>query len=240
MDCKTARLLLELHRPWSPELGDEDLDSLRGHVADCLECAAVQRADRPADEVLGQAMRAVPVPEGLRDRILSRLANRRDRWYQRRVLRWSIASAAALLLLSIGWAWWHRPVALDVDKQAKLANDLPDTADKVVQWFQDHEGVTVQVPPNFNYRFLTQCALPRLQNVDNVPMVVLIAPNRAVLRIYILDPVRFDMSKLDGQPHGSGNFTVITMPPTETDRFGYLLEYSGGNIESFRYLPDST
>ena len=83
MDCKTARLLSDFARP--QDLGRADAAAFEGHIADCPECAAVVGAERRLDQRLGEAMRHVPVPEGLRGRLLDRLAAERRGWYRRRL-----------------------------------------------------------------------------------------------------------------------------------------------------------
>ena len=65
MDCRTARHLLDYARPRVPELDRPDQEALDGHLAVCPECDALARAERQFDEHLGQAVRDVPVPQGL-------------------------------------------------------------------------------------------------------------------------------------------------------------------------------
>src|SRR5690242_15755148 len=110
MDCRTARLLLDYARPAPAELPGGDAAALEGHLTACPECEALARAERQADDRLGRAVRDVPVPDGLRDRLLARLGAERRRWYPRR-LTWgggTLAGAAAALLLAFGlWRYFH-------------------------------------------------------------------------------------------------------------------------------------
>ena len=86
MDCKTARLLLDFARPLCPELDTADAEALHSHLAECPECGPFAAGERRIDGHFGRAVRDVPVPEHLRDRLVKRLAVERDAWYRRRLL----------------------------------------------------------------------------------------------------------------------------------------------------------
>src|SRR5438067_13660259 len=98
MDCSTARLLLDFARPRAGDLGPVEAEELERHLAHCIECDAMARAARRADEHLGAAMRQVELPDGLRAGLLTRLDAERGRWYRQRfghALR-ALACAAAV------------------------------------------------------------------------------------------------------------------------------------------------
>src|SRR5262245_10465360 len=106
MDCRNARLLLEFARPLTAELDAGEAEALQGHLADCPECGALAREERRLDEHLGRAVRDVPVPEGLRDRLLARLATERDAWFRRWLLR--AVGVAAGIALAVWLVWLYR------------------------------------------------------------------------------------------------------------------------------------
>jgi len=115
MDCRTARLLLDFARPIPAELAADETRDLETHLAGCVECDGLVRAERRLDEPLGQSMRALPLPIGLRDRLLTRLDAERGAWQRRWVFR-SLAAAAALALAVWGISELaHRPVSLDLE-----------------------------------------------------------------------------------------------------------------------------
>src|SRR5690606_38408018 len=83
MECRTARLLLDLAHPPADPLDAADAGALEGHLACCPDCAALARGQGRFDDAVGLAMRRVAVPEGLRDRLLARLEQEpptRRRW----------------------------------------------------------------------------------------------------------------------------------------------------------------
>ena len=79
MDCRTARQLLDFARPRRPELEAVELEELEAHLADCPDCGPLAQVERQMDNRLGQAMRAVAVPENLQGRLLARLESDRAR-----------------------------------------------------------------------------------------------------------------------------------------------------------------
>src|SRR5947209_6413570 len=117
MDCRTARLLLDFARPLSTELEASEAEALHCHLADCSQCGALAQVERQADERLGQAVRDVPVPDGLRQRLLSRLAIERDAWYRRWLMRATGIAAAITLAVWLGWSLrGPRPAEVDLEK----------------------------------------------------------------------------------------------------------------------------
>jgi anti-sigma factor RsiW len=154
MDCRTARLLLELSRPRAAELEASEAKALDGHLADCPDCAALAEAEGRADAALGRAMRDVPLPPGLRDRLLGRLEAQRRTWRRRRVFRGLAAAAAVLLVIGLGW-YWQTPRRLEVDLAQVHTRVVgaPAAAEDVVAWVRSR-GVPASVPTEFNYSLL--------------------------------------------------------------------------------------
>src|SRR5262245_60990410 len=111
MDCKTARLLLDVAHPRGAELEGDEADLLERHLAECAECGPHARAERRLDAHLGAAVCDVPVPAELRDRILGGLRADRAARVRRRGLRYAgRLAAAAVILLVVGVWWWTRPL----------------------------------------------------------------------------------------------------------------------------------
>src|SRR5262245_60273664 len=97
MDCKTARLFVPFARPECTELEPADRDALEGHLAECPDCRLEVEAEQSLNGVFGRAMRSVPIPAGLRERLLTRLAGQRRRFYARWAVRGFTAAAGLLL-----------------------------------------------------------------------------------------------------------------------------------------------
>jgi hypothetical protein len=238
MDCKTARLFLNFVRPLSTELETSDAEALHGHLADCPTCGPQAEAERLADDRIGQAMRAVPVPDGLRDRLLARLAAERDarhwRW-----LRWGSGVAAALLLVGLlGWALQSRqlrPIPNPEDVCNSIWEQRGADPDRVQRAFQD-QGVRTVLPRSFDYqRYLAFYNLVEFQG-KIVPQLVFLNPKGGSAIVRILSDQQFDMKSLDQlvkQPYDSGELNVKIITEPGNPHFAYLVIYTGGPQEWF-------
>jgi len=241
MDCRTARLLLDFARPRPAELEPADRADLDGHLADCLDCSAVFRAERRADEAIGRALRDVPVPDGLRGRILDCLAAQRDRWYQRRLIRLGVAAAAVVL---VGWgAWtWLRPSPMDVnlDLFAEAVNVLPASAEEVDAAFRESH-VFARAPRELEFNFALLARIVRADFQGRLVPVLEFRHGISDAWVYILDARHFNIDTIDIQRRGSGRFTVEAFPSHDR-QFAYVIVYRGGPLEAFlrRSRPPAT
>lgn len=165
MECRTARSLL----PYllSPgELGAEESAELEQHLAACPACGAVARAERSFDAHVGAAVRSVPVPVGLREHLVTRLAVERGKVWRKQAFRVT-AAAAAILALAIGiGVWTNRKAEIDT---AALAARLDvyytslSNVDSVVDDLR-RQGVAIQLPPGFDPRLLADYQVVDFEN----------------------------------------------------------------------------
>ena len=70
MDCQTALKILEVARPGSDDLSDPDLAAAAEHVESHADCRDEFLRRQNLDRQIGQVMRDVPVPAGLKERLL--------------------------------------------------------------------------------------------------------------------------------------------------------------------------
>lgn len=240
MDCRTARLLLDFARPRVPELAATEADALHRHLGDCPDCTALQRAETRLDEPIGRAMRDVPLPAGLRERLLQHVAVPPLRWYRRRAV-WS-GLAAAALLLAFGWYWFNPPLTqLDIVALHQRANNQPASAHAVLEQFPAEtvewrvgRGLAVDVPTQFNYNLLTYHGICELQGQRVAFLEFQNGSN--LLRVYILDGKRFDIQALVGTVLSGRVSHRIELSPD--NRFGWLYQYTGGKLDRF-FDPDT-
>src|SRR5262249_18708098 len=130
MECNHARLLLEVAHPLATELEAPERQELAAHLAECLECGAWAEAERRVDEKFGTAMRDVPVPDGLQQRIVRRLNVERDAYWRRLILRSGSIAAALLLACLVGYAaWFSKKPAVDIISLHQEVNDIPYSAE---------------------------------------------------------------------------------------------------------------
>lgn len=144
MNCQTAQQTLELARPDHPE--GAAIDEAAQHVKGCPSCRTAVRRHEQLDQRIGEVCRDVPVPAGLKERLLAaveaaahlddgimcgaagaaRVANAaqtgkvaigtRRRWLGRISL-----AAACVVAAAIGiWSIWPKAPSIDLDEMASL------------------------------------------------------------------------------------------------------------------------
>jgi hypothetical protein len=201
MDCRTARLLLEFVRPHATELEADDADGLEAHLCGCPECEALARSEHQLDDHIGHAIRDVPVPLGLRERILDRLGRERQDCYRRwmgRCLR-VVAGTAALFLiayLALQWRGRHLPRLDDPEEICKVALApvlSPSDRQQTSQWFRSRGAVT-ELPPRFDFAYPHVCGFADFKD-QQVPHLIFMH-ERTHAEVYILSPRQFDFGKL--------------------------------------------
>jgi hypothetical protein len=255
MDCKQARLLLELTRPRGGELDPADAEALEQHLADCPDCGPAARDERRADEHLGRAMRDVPVPVGLRERILKKLGpdtgpapiSKRRPWL------WRYLGAAAALLVTVGLGvmgyltWLAPPPAVSVQQIHDRANQqfFAKRPDAVEKDFQDRLGVTMVAPPQFNYDLLIAYQLAVFEKKQVPELLFFTHGDRekglppALAQVYVLSSRQFDLEetyRTRSQGLSGPRMVRLEWPPDNNRDYLYLIVYSGHSLQPF-YAP---
>lgn len=139
MDCELAREQLDAARPDTGDREDSALEAAFAHADACPACAEVVEFRREFDRQAGRVIRDVPVPAGLKERLLAAAeisaqpsvvrapADQRSARYSRRKVFVAVTSAAALLLAAAGtWLFTHdapAPLAMS-DVQAFWASRI--------------------------------------------------------------------------------------------------------------------
>lgn len=201
MDCKNARLLLEFARPVSGELDASEAEALQKHLTQCPDCTAVAQSAHRFDEVVGKAMTAVAIPDGLRTRLLAKLDKQRDHWYRRYLVRRVLPVAAAVLLLVVGGIYWtqSRRAAIDPEEVSKVADNRYQAREELVnQWLHQVGDANLEAPPKFNYFRLEDYYLSEFQG-QTVPTLLFLETERGLARsarVYVLSDKRFDFQQL--------------------------------------------
>ncbi len=150
MDCKTARMLVDFARPHASELDPSETQSLDEHLGSCADCGRLAQRERRLDAHLALAMRAVPIPIDLKERLQTRLLNERNQVYRRQIVRWATAAAAAVL---IGLGIWHLLPARDQAPRPILLGNLiasqqppPRQANEMNNYFARQDALVGEVP----------------------------------------------------------------------------------------------
>src|SRR5262245_22808830 len=158
MDCQHARLLLSFRREMAA-LDRSEADDLKNHLEQCSDCAIQAGDEQRLDAALGPAMRAVPLPIGLQERLLARLPRPPLPWR-----RWAISAAAvaATFLIAAG-IWWRIASTRDLPVNAlnsppmlfpaltRVDGNVGAELDKMQQWFDD-QGLAFARPSDPEYQ----------------------------------------------------------------------------------------
>jgi hypothetical protein len=240
MDCRTARLLLNFARPRPAELPADEAAALEGHLTGCPDCDCLSRAERQLDDHLGRAVRDVPDPEGLRGRLLDRLAAERQGWNRRWLLRGAgvATAAAAAVVIFVGlWLHWRPPLpTLNPQEALAVQMELRNASPELVEdGFKEKYGMTVVAPREWlplNYTLLTHYGPCSCQG-RIVPMLLFQRGNDRA-RIYIVTNRQFDVKDAANLlPENSGGFTVEVRPHPDNPNIVYVIVYSGNSLQPF-------
>ena len=151
MDCQQVQQLLVFLERQSEDLDPVERAAVLQHLAKCPGCKTLADANHRADNVIGIALRDVPVPADLRQKVLKRLTAQRSRWPWKRA---SVAIAAMVLIaLSIGWYMRPLPEVTESDLNDIQYSGLGWDEKKVAQYVAA-EGLAVVLPRDFDYKHL--------------------------------------------------------------------------------------
>lgn len=229
MDCDTARLLAQLSRPGATELDPREAAEFTAHLSECPGCRAFAAASARADEQASQAVRAVALPEGLRERIVQRLSARARR--RRRVWATVAAVAAAAVLMAVVYARsgpeQQRPGVDMAAAYRDLVQQVGSRPEAVTDWFDATHHVEVRCPTGFDYRLLVFYDLSEFQG-QRVPLL-LFARGDATARVYVLSARDFDLDDVAPAP---GQSVRLLRHPTDTG-VAYLVAYTGESLGWF-------
>ena len=114
MDCQTALQLLEMHPTEVPGWRSVDQAAVQEHLAGCALCQNAAAEIREWDSRLHAAMTVVPMPEGVRERLLTQLSNSTPAAADqsipqapaRRTLKWVFSGLSLSVALVAGLFFW--------------------------------------------------------------------------------------------------------------------------------------
>jgi hypothetical protein len=230
MDCRTARILLEFSRPLAADLDPSEVEHLQEHLADCPDCRPLAQHERQFDAQVGQAIRAVPLPEDLRDRLLVKLQQERYAWYRRRFVTPAVltaAAAAVLLAVWVGFGPRQQLAQPNLDFHA-LTWQMRAKPELVEKWFRDRYQVRTVVPPDnvFDYNYLFSFGMTDFQGKQVASLLFIRGQHTA--QVYILPDKQFDLHNLENPP----GYPVKVLPSSDP-HFCYVVIYSSDDLDWF-------
>lgn len=227
-------ILAELLELGAAELSAEDAAALARQLADA-DVPAPPPEDLILDQRLRAAMPAVPVPDGLKGRVLDAVGRARGRGHRRLAAQVITATAAGLLAvaLAVNWKTLFRPT---VDAVA-VAERGPDGGQSVYDFAKEQlkgDGLDFRPVPDFDPQLCRGFDRAELLG-RTVPVLHFVDPRSGhIASVYVVRAGRFDLSE-DG-PRAvamSGLSVRILDDRDEPRRIKYVVKYSGPSIEPF-------
>jgi hypothetical protein len=241
IDCSHVRMLWDLQRRESHELDAAELAALERHVGQCPSCLVWTQQERRADEAVGAAVRAVPVPEQLKGRIQARL--RGERRPSR--LPWAVAAAASLLITAgLGTYLWLGALPelsiADFDGESlgyvvalDAADGVEKCAETVEAWFAQG-GARISAPRSLRYEYLDFYEFKAVKG-RQVPWLQFLHPGGGKADVYVIAADQFNVEELRQKANSpSLGARGHTIEVEDAGSYVYVIVYTGGSLEPFR------
>ena len=237
MDCNTARLLTTFFGRHGSELAGEDAAALEAHLAACANCAPVVAFERAFDDRIAKAMTGVPVPAGLKGKILDGVAAQRGSWYRQKAVG-GAALAAAIMLAFAGVTAWRMTAAPQLDQVEILAGADRQVQDprSAIDAEMARHGVTFEPERPFDLNLFDSVGTGSLQG-RTVPVVTFRNVRKnAIARVYVVRSTDFKWANLpqDGSTIASvyGHQVIVVLHARRGDT-AYVVVYTGEGLELF-------
>jgi hypothetical protein len=243
MDCNHARLLLGFTHK-KAELDTAEAEALQAHLEQCPECELMARSERAIDDALGRAMNDVPVPAGLKERLVDKLASVQRARFLRGPGPWA---AAAALLLAVGYVVFFAPPKLtwaDVerwtqDKEMAVSEVSDHQPERIEGWFRD-QGIDMEAPRHFNFGLLKSFDIVDFKNRRVAKLVFARddAGQVAIAEVYVLSEKDFNLTALkddlkkEKELRLTGSRFTAQISPSSGD-FIFLVIFQGPLLDPF-------
>ncbi len=238
MDCKSARMLADLRGPHGTEIDADDESALQEHLTQCPTCAAwVQRMSQ-FDAQVAKAMVAIPVPIGLKARILEDLAHERASWYRRRFWQATAAAAGILVVVALSMTWQaNQKIDLSVaDIQRDIDHRSMNQREAAYAWLA-RENITFNEPIPFDYRMLLSFGPQELVAGKMVPSLTFVNFARGVhAKVFIVRGDQFKTERLREDIYScqlSGYQVEVREDPRIPHQW-YVIVYNGADFARLR------
>ena len=231
MDCHLSRLLLAFRRS---ELTAEDAAALDAHLAGCPDCAAAARRDAAERTALTAAMTAVPVPDGLRDRLVKSAIRKQWAAWRRKAGRWSRTFLTAVVALGVavgGYDRFTRPTFTTDRFATQLEREQDFSEQEVREWLRA-EGLPETLPADFD--FFWHVIHGKQSVVGREVPFVLFQTGRESCRVYVLRAEQFRLVKNSLDDFTGSRFKITTVPQGDVT---YVIAHTSDSLAPFLKRP---
>jgi hypothetical protein len=232
MDCRDAQFYLRLRRPGSDELDPDATAALDRHLAACPACAAAGRALAGFDAAVGRAMRAVPVPEGLHDRLFADASSRRGAVLRRKSYRYLAAAASVLVTCGLALGVYsaarpHADTRLIVDRGDELVQ--PQGAEKQIAAFLKAQRLPA-LPENFDPSLFVLAGTESVQGRDVPVLLFRERTGQGWAKVYAFRDTAFKLGALRDE---QASHCSAKPYPNATAGMTYVVVFTGLDLAPF-------
>jgi hypothetical protein len=230
MECRDAQFYLRLRRHTGDELGSDVTGALDGHLAGCPACAGDARGAASFDRAITSAMRAVPMPAGLRERLITHTATKQGAILRGRLYRTGALAAAVLVFIAFGLGLISttRPKIEPYDLAQQADEQVSNPEESTRQWLAEQK-LPDRLPENFDYDLLLFRGFGPV-NGKKVPVVVFRSPEGGgFAQVYIFrHNGEFDRKDIRDAQASFTHAKVVIRDPESPRGATYVIVYTGG------------
>jgi hypothetical protein len=181
---------LRLRRHAGDELGTDVTGDLDRHLAGCAACATDARAAASFDRAVAKAMTAVPVPAGLRDKLLILASAHRGGVIRRKVYRVAALAASIFFVTGLTFGVFSFSRArIDANQMAEFNDRIYGDPEGALRDWLVAQKFPDQLPEPFDPELLMSLGTEKVQGED-VPVAVFRHPGdrergRGFAKVYI-------------------------------------------------------
>jgi hypothetical protein len=238
VDCNTARMLATFFGRQGAELAPEDAAALDAHLTGCLKCADLVKFERAFDDRVAKAMLAVPVPTGLKGRLLDSVSAQRGAWYRQKF--YALAGLAAAVLLVVGGVIaWQIGTAPELTLPGIVEEADAKTRDPVNEEIASvlPRGLEFSPERRFDMNQFAKAGVGKFQGRSDIPFLVFVnGTKNALATVYVIRDRDFNWKNLpqDGSSVASiYGFQVAVLRDTRRSDVAYIVVFTGAGLELF-------
>lgn len=219
------------------ELAPEDASALDAHLSGCASCQAAITTERAFDDRLSRAMIAVPVPDGLKSKILDGISAQRGSWWrQKAYVATGFATAACLLVGGvIAWNIISAPELTGAGVVAEHDRRLHSPEARINSFMTSH-GMRFDPERRFDMSLFDEVSMGDLRG-QQVPMLLFKnVRNNARAWVYVVKDSVLNWKKLprDGSSvPGQFGLQMAVLQDAVRGDVGYVIIFSGESLELF-------
>jgi anti-sigma factor RsiW len=221
------------------ELAPEDAAALDTHIASCPKCAELVKFERAFDDRIANAMLAVPIPAGLKGRLLDSVSAHRGAWYRQKF--YALAGLAAAVVLGVvGIVAWQIGTAPELSVTAIVADadaKARDPMNELIVPVLGPRGLEFNPERRFDLNQLATAGAREFQGRQDVPFLHFVnGAKNAQATVYVVRDRDFNWKNLpqDGSSVASVyGFQVAVLRDSRRTDVGYIVVFTGAGLELF-------